>query len=98
MTLSVVEDLIEIGGLGEFSATELTKALAGKKVSISPFVGTTEEGYNASSTPKDLETLFQLGYLYFTSLRSDDEGIHFLENQERSRFGQCRKPAYVGFQ
>ncbi len=75
VTLSVVEDLIEIGGLGEFSATELSKALAGKKVSISPFVGSTEEGYNASSTPKDLETLFQLSYLYFTSLRSDEEAF-----------------------
>ena len=75
VTLSVVDDLIEIGGLGEFSATELSKALAGKKVSISPFVGSTEEGYNASSTPKDLETLFQLSYLYFTSLRSDEEAF-----------------------
>ncbi len=75
VTLSVVEELIEIGGLGEFSSTELSKALAGKKVSISPFIGTTEEGYNASSTPKDLETLFQLSYLYFTSLRSDDEAF-----------------------
>ena len=75
ITLAALEDLIKIGGVGEFSATDLSKALAGKQVSVSPYVGRTQEGFNATSTPKDVETLFQLGYLYFTSLRSDDEAF-----------------------
>ena len=75
ITLSSVSGLMEIGGLGDFSSTELTKALAGKKVGTEPYVNITEEGINGYSTPKDIETLFQLYYLYFTKLRSDDQAF-----------------------
>ena len=34
--LKVFNDVIEIGGLGNFSATDLSKRLAGKKVSWRP--------------------------------------------------------------
>lgn len=74
-TLRALNELIEIGGLGEFSSVELSKALAGKQVRLSPSVGSIEESISGSSTPKDLETLFQLNYLYFTSLRKDAEAF-----------------------
>ena len=54
ITLSSVSGLMEIGGLGDFSSTELTKALAGKKVGTEPYVNITEEGINGYSTPKDI--------------------------------------------
>ena len=74
-TLQTVSDLIEVGGLGDFNPIELNKALTGKKVSATPYVGNYSEGIEGSSTPKDIETLFQLFYLYFTDLRYDEESF-----------------------
>ncbi|MFT3702047.1 MAG: insulinase family protein [Agriterribacter sp.] len=58
-------------GFGNFSPTDLQKALAGKSISANPFIGGTSEGINGSSTVKDLETMFQLAYLKLTSPRKD---------------------------
>lgn len=58
-------------GFGNFSPVDLQKVLAGKSVSASPFITTTTEGVNGSSTVKDIETMFQLVYLKLTSPRKD---------------------------
>ncbi|MGE4413705.1 MAG: M16 family metallopeptidase [Bacteroidales bacterium] len=71
----VVSDLISIGGLGNFSSSDLRKVLAGKNVSISSSVGLTSESVSGKTTPKDLETFMQLLYLNFTSIRKDDEAF-----------------------
>ena len=59
-------------GLGEFDKVELDKKLKGKYVSITPLISETFEGFVGSSTPKDIETLLQLVYLYFHSPRIDE--------------------------
>lgn len=58
-------------GLANFSKTELSKVLAGKVAKANPWIGDTSHGISASSTPKDLETAFQLLYLNFTQPRFD---------------------------
>jgi zinc protease len=63
--------VITAGGLGKFSATDLRRLLSGKIASASPFISELEEGVTGSSSPKDLETLFQLIYLRFTQPRAD---------------------------
>ena len=75
VTLSSIGELIDVAGLGNFSSTELSKALTGKKVSLSAMVNEYQEALRGKSTPKDFETLLQLNYLYFTALRSDDEAF-----------------------
>ena len=65
--LKVFNEVIELGGLGNFSATDLGKMLAGKKVSCSTSLGLDSENVNGSSTPSDLKTLFELIYLSFTA-------------------------------
>lgn len=75
MNYSSMIDLIELGGLGNFSVMDLQKALAGKQVSIMPFIGQGTEGFSGHSTPKDFETLLQLNYLYFTAPRKDVEAV-----------------------
>ena len=54
-------------GVGNFSPTDMQKLLAGKSANVRPFIGTLSEGINGSCTPKDMETMFQLIYLYFTA-------------------------------
>ena len=65
--------VVHNSGLGSFSKIELDQMLKGKNVSVSPFIETYSEGFTGSSTKKDLETAFQLIYLYFTAPRYDQE-------------------------
>lgn len=74
-TLQVLGDIITLGGVGEFSAIDLPKVLAGKKVSVSPYINTYSEGMSGNCSPKDLETMLQLVYLYFTAPRADQEAF-----------------------
>lgn len=66
---------VKVGGLGNFSATDLSKALAGKQASANAFVGANAEGINGSCVKKDFETLLQLVYLTFTAPRKDEEAF-----------------------
>ena len=60
-------------GLGDFDLVELKKSLTGKVADANPFIGELNEGISGSASPEDLETLFQLTYLYFTAPRADHE-------------------------
>ena len=63
---------ISTNGVGEFSNIELEKQLAGKQISISPYIGDLKEGFRGSSRPADLESMFKLLYLTATSPRKDE--------------------------
>ncbi|MBQ2189990.1 MAG: insulinase family protein [Paludibacteraceae bacterium] len=65
--------IIEYSGLGRFNATQLEKALTGKTVSIGPSISENFEMMRGSSSVKDLETMLQLTYLYFTAPRRDEQ-------------------------
>ena len=60
-------------GLSKFPKTTLSKMLAGKMVSVTPSIGATTHSIGGQSTPKDLETAFQLLYLYMADPRFDAE-------------------------
>ena len=60
-------------GLSKFPGTTLSKMLAGKNVSVSPYISGIRHGISASSTPKDLETALQLMYLTVVEPRFDQE-------------------------
>lgn len=65
--------LATVTGIGGYKNHELSKVLAGKKVSVSSSVSTYKEGLNGSVRGKDFETLFKLIYLNFTSINKDEE-------------------------
>jgi zinc protease len=68
-------------GLDGFTKTELEKYLSDKIVNVSPYIENYYEGFNGSASPKDLETLFQLIYNYFTAPRIDSSGYQTLESK-----------------
>jgi len=70
--------VIGMSGIGHLSSTQLEKALAGKTVSVSPEISEDSERIQGSSSVKDLETMLQLTYLYFTSPRRDEEAYQTL--------------------
>ena len=59
-------------GVSKFSGTTLPKMLAGKSAGAQPYISSLSHGISASSTPKDLETAFQLMYLTFMDPRFDE--------------------------
>ncbi|MBN1396626.1 MAG: insulinase family protein [Bacteroidetes bacterium] len=63
--------IIGQSGIGDFNATDLQKELSGKIVNISPSISQLSEGLSGSTTPKDLEIMFQLLHLYAVSPRKD---------------------------
>ena len=67
-------------GLGNFSSTELDKALAGKQAGVSFTVSPFTHGLSGNSTPKDVETLMQLIYLKMTALSKDEKSFKNLQN------------------
>ena len=75
VNLKMFDDVIEASGLGNFSHTELEKALAGKIASATLSLATRRQLINGSSTPKDVETMLQLVYLYFTNIKKDQESF-----------------------
>ena len=89
---SVATSIIDESGVGEFDLDQLEKLLAGKVVSVSPYISELYEGFSGSVSKDDLETLFQLIYLYFEKPRADSSAFEsykskietYLKNREAS--------------
>lgn len=95
--LKVFNEVIGLGGLGNFSATDLSKMLAGKKVSCSTSLGLDSENVNGSSAPSDLKTLFELMYLSFTAPRMDEEAYASFENRMKAQLKNLELNPMVAF-
>lgn len=73
--------VVREGGIGNFSQEQLKKKLSDKMVTVAPFIDELSEGISGNASPADLETLFQLIYLYFTQLREDSAAFIALKNR-----------------
>lgn len=60
-------------GIGQFTSNEVNKILAGKNAHATPVINLTNHGISASAAPKDIETAFQLMYMFFTQPRFDSD-------------------------
>jgi zinc protease len=76
--------LVTEGGVGDFNQIDLQKALAGKAASAFPSIGELTEQMYGRGSPKDLETVFQLVYLYFTAPRADSTAVVALKQRFRA--------------
>ena len=94
---ALATDVVELGGLADMSATDLQKALTGKRVSVSPSISAYNESVSGSSTIKDLETMLQLNYLYFTAPRRDEESYQTLMSILNSQLANRDKNPKVAF-
>ena len=62
---------LQNSGISKFSGTQVPKMLAGKSLSVSPYISNTRHGVQGQCAPKDLETALQIAYLYFADPRFD---------------------------
>ena len=94
----VAQHIIAYSGVGRFNYTQLQKALAGKIVTVSPEISENIERIQASSSVKDLETMLQLTYLYFTAPRRDEEAFATLTSLLRNQLVNRDKNPKAAFQ
>jgi len=92
-----INNVTTIGGLGEFSATALRKALTGKRTSLSAGIGDENENLNGATTPTDLKTLFELIYLQMTAVRIDDEAYKSFDERIRTQLETQQSNPMVAF-
>ena len=67
--------IVDQSGLADFDLITLGKKLTGKLANATPYIGEYDEGLSGSSSTKDVETMFQLVYLYFTAPRKDSSAF-----------------------
>ena len=72
------------GGVGDFDQMTLARMLTGKTVKARPSVGGRGQNISGSSSVKDMKTLFELAYLYFTAPRKDTIAFQSLMNRQRA--------------
>ena len=84
--------IVNESGVGKFTNMELRKKLAGKVVSLNPWIGELREGFEGTSSPEDLEYLFKLLYMFYYEPRFDSTAYisfvnrmkGYLENRDAS--------------
>lgn len=81
INLQAIDAVVMYSGLGNFLKSELDKALAGKVASVGIRVAEDRQYISGQSTPKDLETLFQLFYLTMTNVNKDEKSMASFINQ-----------------
>lgn len=77
--------ILSRGGVGELDPKTLSRVLTGKIMGVSPFISENYEGLNANTSKKDLESTFQLMYLYFTQPRLDKELVAGVLKEAKDR-------------
>lgn len=71
---NLLGNVIQYSGLGDYSATDLPKILAGKSANSSISLNNLTETVSGASVTKDVETMLQMVHLRFVKPRFDEEG------------------------
>ncbi len=85
-------------GAGAFDAVALGKKLSGQIVQLSPSISAETEGFSGRAAPADLETLFQLVYLYTTAPRRDEDAFAAGVAQTRGFLANAASTPQAAFQ
>ena len=86
LSANFASQIMGMSGVGEFNNIALKKFLTGKKASVRSEIGKLSQGISGNSVNKDMETLFQLTYLYFTEPRKDTTAFKTFKSQMESQF------------
>lgn len=85
-------------GINGFSKIDMGKMMSGKIVRVTPSIRNLSEQLSGSATPKDLETLFQMTHLYFTSLNKDEKAFNSYINKQKAFLGNLLSNPQIYYQ
>ena len=98
MSATMASTIISQSGLGDYDFTGLQKKLSGNTAKLTPYINDLREGVNGSCTPKDLETMLQLNYLYFSKTRRDEDAFNSYLSRMKNMVKPMRSVPRVIFQ
>lgn len=98
MSAITATSIITQSGLGDYDYTGLKKRLSGNTAKLNPYISELREGVNGNCSPKDLETMLQLNYLYFTKIRKDENAFNAYISRTRNQMAPMRANPQVIFQ
>ena len=81
---ALISSSISEAGVGPWDASQLRKLLAGKSVRVQTSVGSRSQSISGGASIKDVKTMMQLAYLYFTQPRRDTAAFAGLVNRTHS--------------
>ena len=65
------QDIVYLSGVSDFDLNDLNKKISEEIVTVFPYIDELTEGLVGNCAPADMETMFQLVYLYVTAPRKD---------------------------
>ena len=98
MSAMLSSTIVTQSGLGDYDYIGLQKKLSGNTAKLSPYINELREGVNGSCSPKDLETMLQLNYLYFTGTRRDSTAFNAYISRMKNMIKPMRANPQVIFQ
>jgi len=98
MSATIASTIISQSGLGDYDFIGLQKKLSGNTAKLNPYISDLREGVNGNCSPKDLETMLQLNYLYFTNTRKDESAYNAYISRIRNMIKPMRSNPQMIFQ
>lgn len=80
----IYSTVMRYNGVGDFGMTALKKKLAGKNVSVNPYVDDLREGLTGNCESDDFETMLKLSHLYFQPAREDEKAFNAIMNRYKA--------------
>ncbi len=85
------DGIIQESGVADYSNSDLRKILAGKTVYVAPSISYETEVMSAQTRSSDIESMFQLIYLYFTNPRIDSGAFNSYVIKKKNLFENLGK-------
>jgi zinc protease len=98
MSATLATTIISQSGLGDYDLIGLQKKLSGNTAKLNPYINDLREGVSGNCSPKDLETMLQLNYLYFTKIRRDESAFNAYISRIKNTLKPMRSNPQVIFQ
>ncbi len=98
MSATLATSIVTQSGLGEYDFIGLQKKLSGNTAKLNPYIADLREGVSGNCSPKDMETMLQLNYLYFTKIRKDENAYNAYISRIRNMIKPMRANPQVIFQ
>ncbi|MDG5491522.1 pitrilysin family protein [Psychroserpens sp. SPM9] len=84
-------------GIDGLKKNDMTKVMSGKIANVRPYIGSLDEGMRGATTPKDMETMFQMIHLYFTKLDKDPEAFQSYISKQKAFLGNILSNPNISF-
>ena len=85
------DGIVQESGVDGFSVSDISKVLAGKSVYVAPTISYNNEIMTGQSKTTDIESMFQLMYLYFTDPRVDQSAFDSYVTKKKDLFENLAK-------